>query len=115
MTMKTAGPPKVAAGLTIGEDEAWEIFHRDLERFRAEIGPHIAPNADLEQHEYDALVSFVYNIGSPGFLKSTVLRKLNAGDKPGAAEALLMWTKPSSLKSRRYGEYWQFKGGKAYA
>ena len=109
----SAGPPKVTPNLAISEDQAWEIFHRDVQKFADQVRPHF--KAELEQHEYDALVSFIYNIGPPGFIKSTVLKRLNAGDKAGAADALLMWMKPSSLKTRRYGEYWQFKGGKAYA
>jgi lysozyme len=45
----------------------------------------------LNQNMYDALVSFDYNIG-PGHLRqSTTLRKLNAGDYYGAADAMLMW------------------------
>lgn len=40
-----------------------------------------------------ALLSFSYNVGISGFCKSTVARKLNAGDTAGACDALLMWTK----------------------
>lgn len=108
-----AGPPKVTPGLAITEAEAWEIFHRDVMKFANHVRPHL--RCELEQHEFDALVSFIYNVGPSAFIKSTVLKRLNAGDKAGAAEALLMWQKPKSLKSRRYGEYWQFKGGRAYA
>lgn len=47
----------------------------------------------LNQNEHDALVSFVFNIGAENFKRSTVLEKLNAGDKLGAAEAFERWTK----------------------
>lgn len=47
----------------------------------------------LNQNEHDALVSFVFNIGADNFKRSTVLQKLNAGDKLGAAEAFERWTK----------------------
>lgn len=45
----------------------------------------------LNQNQFDALVSFTYNIGIGAFGKSTVLKRLNAGDYAGAAEAFGMW------------------------
>ncbi|NNU17161.1 lysozyme [Parvularcula sp. ZS-1/3] len=47
----------------------------------------------LNQNEHDALVSFVFNIGADNFKRSTVLKRLNEGDKLGAAEAFERWTK----------------------
>ncbi|MBV6412783.1 MAG: Lysozyme RrrD [Xanthomonadales bacterium] len=45
----------------------------------------------LAQHEYDALVSFSYNVGSHAFCKSTLVKKLNAEDYVGACSELLRW------------------------
>ncbi|MBV6414883.1 MAG: lysozyme [Xanthomonadales bacterium PRO6] len=45
----------------------------------------------LAQHEYDAFVSFSYNVGSRAFCKSTLVRKLNAEDYAGACAELLRW------------------------
>ncbi len=45
----------------------------------------------LAQHEYDALVSFSYNVGSRAFCQSTLVRKLNAEDYAGACSELLRW------------------------
>ena len=45
----------------------------------------------LAQHEYDALVSFSYNVGSRAFCQSTLVRKLNAGDYAGACSELRRW------------------------
>ncbi|MEE4212475.1 MAG: lysozyme [Parvularcula sp.] len=47
----------------------------------------------LNQNEHDALVSFIFNIGAENFKRSTVLRKLNEGDRLGAAEAFERWTR----------------------
>jgi lysozyme len=47
----------------------------------------------LKQHQYDALVSIVFNIGSTNFGTSTLLKKLNAGDYVGAAEQFKRWNK----------------------
>ena len=45
----------------------------------------------LAQHEYDALVSFSYNVGSHAFCQSTLVKKLNAEDYAGACSELLRW------------------------
>jgi len=49
--------------------------------------------APLNQNEHDALVSLIFNIGEDNWKRSTALRKLNAGDKLGAANAFELWTK----------------------
>jgi lysozyme len=53
----------------------------------------------LNQNEFDALVSLDYNIGGGAFDRSTVLRKLNANDRQGAADAFLMWVQPGSVNT----------------
>jgi len=45
----------------------------------------------LHQHEYDAFINLAYNIGGGAFCGSTLVKKLNAQDYPGACEAILMW------------------------
>ena len=47
----------------------------------------------LTQNQYDALASFIYNLGPGNFKKSTILRRLNALDYKGAADAFMMWNK----------------------
>jgi Phage-related lysozyme (muraminidase) len=47
--------------------------------------------AALSQHQFDALVSFVFNLGSGNFAASTLLKKLNAGDYAGAADEFPRW------------------------
>ena len=46
----------------------------------------------LKQGQFDALVSFVYNLGAGALKGSTLLKKLNAGDYKGAAEEFGKWT-----------------------
>lgn len=104
-----AGPPTVKPGLTITEDEAWEIFRRDVQTFRTQLRGAI--KVPVEQHQFDALASFIYNIGAGGFKGSTVLKRLNAGDYAGAGAAMLMWNKPPEVMSRRRGEHAQFTRG----
>lgn len=45
----------------------------------------------LNQNQYDALISFCYNVGLAAFKGSTMLKKILAYDIPGAAEEFLMW------------------------
>jgi lysozyme len=101
-----AGPPRVAEGMTISEDEAWSIFRADNARFRHECVALV--KAPLHQHEFDALASFVFNLGSPQFSGSTALKRLNADDYEGCAEAMLWWSKPPEIRSRRQAEHDQF-------
>lgn len=48
---------------------------------------------ELDQNEFDALVSLAYNIGNEALRTSTLLRKLNAGDIEGAANEFLRWNR----------------------
>lgn len=82
---------------------------------------------DLEPHELDAFVSILFNVGPgssnrDGIIRlkdgrpSTLLRKLRAGDKDGAAEEFLKWVSPGTsvergLKRRRVAERTLFLGG----
>jgi lysozyme len=45
----------------------------------------------INQNQFDALVSFVYNLGASAFRNSTLLEKLNAGDFAGAANEFGRW------------------------
>ncbi|WES88792.1 lysozyme [Dickeya fangzhongdai] len=45
----------------------------------------------LTQNQFDALVSFAYNLGTRSLSTSTLLKKLNAGDVAGAAAEFLKW------------------------
>ncbi len=47
----------------------------------------------VSQGQFDALVSFAYNIGKTGFADSTALKRLNAGNHQGVPEAMSWWNK----------------------
>lgn len=106
-----AGPPKVTAGLKITAAESDEILSRDLAKFEAAVDK--AVKVPVTQNEFDALVSLAFNIGGGAFAKSTLVRKLNAGDRKGAADAFLSWNKAGGktlkgLTTRRQDERSQF-------
>ncbi len=47
----------------------------------------------VTQQQFDAMVSLAFNVGAHAFSKSTLVRKLNAGDVRGAADEFLRWNK----------------------
>lgn len=69
----------------------------------------------LTQGEFDALTSFSYNCGSGALAKSTLLRKVNAGDMADAAQEFKKWNKGggrvlAGLTRRRASESLMFQG-----
>lgn len=69
----------------------------------------------MHQHEFEAYVSLTYNIGVSAFCKSTLVRKLNAGDYEGACREILRWDKFQGkplrgLTLRRQAEFKQCTG-----
>lgn len=106
-----AGLPKVGKGLKITAAESDEILSRDLKTFEA--GVRAAVKVPLNQNEFDALVSLAFNIGVGAFSKSTLVKKLNAGDRAGAADQFFVWNKAGGkalkgLTTRRQAERKQF-------
>lgn len=100
-----AGPPHVMAGLQITPAECDAILTRDLGRFEQQLTAMI--KVPVEDHEFDALLSILFNVG-PKFLNSTCLRDLNAGNHKLAAKHILDWEIPHEIIGRRHTEYAQF-------
>lgn len=84
-----AGPPSVTPGMTITAQQADEILAQDLGRFEQRVRQFVT--ISLQQHEFDALVSFDFNTGALN--RATLTKKLNAGDRVGAADEFLKWTR----------------------
>lgn len=109
-----AGEPSPRRGMTITASQSDEILSRDLAKFEKAVNE--AVKVALAQNEFDALVSLAFNIGGGAFAKSTLVRKLNANDKAGAANAFLSWNKAGGktlkgLTIRRQAERQQFLKG----
>ncbi|MFZ4835871.1 lysozyme [Rouxiella sp. Mn2063] len=81
----------VAIGMAISKDKSSELLRSDLAWVEKTIA--VSVKAPLNQNQYDALCSLIFNIGASAFNSSTVLRKLNAKDYAGSADAFLMWKK----------------------
>lgn len=105
--------PDVFIGQTITEAEGKALLASDLAW--AEEAVTKGARVPLAQHEFDALVSFTFNVGATAFANSTLLRVLNAGDRKGAADQFLRWTRSkgvelAGLKNRRFAERKLFLG-----
>ena len=83
--------PDVTPGMRITEQEAEDLLKKDLKPREDAVGRLV--KVPLNQNEFDALVSFVYNVGEANFKKSTARSRLNSGDRAGAAEALTWFNK----------------------
>lgn len=81
----------VQPGMVITHDQAVERLKEDLEDSERTITRLVT--AQLDQHQFDALVSFVFNVGAGNFTKSTLLKKLNAHDFAGASQEFLKFTR----------------------
>lgn len=82
----------------------------------AENGVSRAVKVPLAQHQFDALVSFTFNLGAGALAGSTLLRRLNEGDTAAASAQFPRWVKAGSqtlpgLVKRRARERWMFDGG----
>lgn len=75
----------------LSADEIDEILRKDLNRF--ETGVLRLIKVPLTQGQFDALVSFSFNVGLGNLQNSTLRMKVNREDYIGAAEQFLVWTK----------------------
>ena len=75
----------------LSNEEIDEILRKDLARFEQGVSRLIT--APLTQGQFDALVSFSFNVGLGNLQNSTLRMKVNRQDYEGAAEQFLVWTK----------------------
>lgn len=74
----------VVEGMTITREEAEELLKKDLIRFELAV-ERLCPN--LVQNQFDALVSFAFNLGIGCLQRSTLRQKVNRRDTPEAIAA----------------------------
>ena len=84
----------VLPGQTITQAEADKLLKDDVKRF--EVGVNNYTNVPLNQSQYDALVSFTFNVGLGAYRDSTLLRLLNGADYEGAAGQFGRWVNGSN-------------------
>ena len=98
--------PHVYMGLAWTDQQIDDAFAADLVWAEKAVNKVKVP---LTQNQFDALVSFVFNIGDTAFLRSTLLRMLNKGDYEGAIKQFDRWHIPPEIIGRRNSEKEQFQ------
>jgi lysozyme len=83
--------PDVAEDMVINASDAETLLRQDTLKF--ENGVEKSVKVPLTQGQFDALVSFSYNVGLGSLRKSTLLKKLNAGDYQGASREFERWNR----------------------
>src|SRR6476661_9330104 len=82
--------PHVKQGMVITEAEAEDLLRKDVARFEDGVS-HIV--GTCTQGQFDALVSFAFNLGIGALMSSTLLKRHKAKDYKGAAEQFLRWNR----------------------
>lgn len=105
-TQPVDGKP-IRAGMTIKQETAERLLKTGLVSYESDVSRLV--KVGLTQGQFDALVSFTYNLGARSLSTSTLLRKLNAGDYAAAADEFLRWNKAggkvlNGLSRRREAE-----------
>lgn len=115
--LDTKGIPTIGIGATyyengqkvrmsdpaITKERAMSLFKALLRHY--ELAVYSVTRDDINQNQFDSLVSLTYNIGVNGFKGSTLLKRINARASDKLVEsAFLMWRKPSEILGRRKRE-----------
>lgn len=83
--------PGVSPGQVITQHEADALLEGDLRSALSSVERAVSP-ANLRQCQYDALVSFVYNVGAGAFRRSTLLKKIKSNpDNPAIRDEFRKW------------------------
>ena len=119
--LDTQGVPTIAMGNTfyldgkkvtmldkpLTLDEAKTLARSVADIFANKVDYLVTSN--INQNQFNALVSLAYNIGIHGFRKSTVLKLVNKNpNDPMIRQAFMLWTKNKELIGRRKSEVNQY-------
>lgn len=81
--------PEVKPRMTVSDEQCRVWLYKDIKTAERCLISNV--RVPLRQTEWDAYVSFVFNLGCGSFKSSTMLRKLNAGDHAGACNQFPRW------------------------
>lgn len=100
MYLDTAGKPTIGYGHLIKQGEKFDVITlRDGEKLLeqdlqiAELAIEKLVKKEISQGQYDALASFIFNVGVKAFRESTMLEKINKEDYVGAKLEFARWVK----------------------
>lgn len=90
----------------ITEAQAENLLRQDLRLFESKLNYSLQhDNVTLNQNQFDACISFIFNAGFSAFIFSTLYKKLKQGDYEGASDEFLKWvyiTKIDKLTGERF-------------
>lgn len=98
----------VTKTMNITEERAAKLLYADLVHIQKQL--RLLISVSVTQNQFDALVSFVYNVGVGAFKRSVLLKELNSGNYTKAANELHRWVyangvKLAGLVRRRQAEF----------
>lgn len=104
----------IASSLIITQDKADELLKNDMAIFENAVTESV--RVEITQSQFDALVSFSFNVGAGALKSSTLLKKINSSNVIGAANEFHRWNKASGkilkgLARRRAAEAYLFEMG----
>lgn len=120
--LDTQGYPTVGVGhmdpsLKVGDvwtdEQVEQALRDDLARFEKALNDNLT--VCLKDHQYDALCSWLFNVGTGWASKATLMKLVNQQEFEKAAEEFNKWCIPPEIITRRNGEREQFKGTKFVA
>ena len=99
-------PRGMPDNLDFALDHVIETFRQDVRKYEARVNAAI--KVPLDQHEFDALVSFDFNTG--GVHRANLTKAINARD-PSAYRHFMGWLRPPEIRKRRTAEMRLFQSG----
>jgi len=85
----------IEEGMEITQQEAEDMLVEELHEYENYINDNVT--APLSQNQFDAMVSWVYNLGPANLKASTLLKVLNAGDYDGVPAQIKRWNKAGGV------------------
>ncbi len=86
----------IVRGKKYTDRECDQLLWKDLQPAKRTVDNMV--KVPLGEYQRAALYSFVFNVGSDAFSKSTLLRKLNRGDHEGACEEMRRWVYAGGMR-----------------
>ena len=84
--------PDVTKDMVITEKEAENLLKKDLKKIEDKLNFSLEhDNITLNQNQFDACISFIFNLGFSAFIFSTLYKKLKQGDYAGASAEFPKW------------------------
>jgi len=106
------GVIRLSTGEKLGIHTKWtkkqvmQLLRDDLYRFRKSVNK---LKNNINQGQFDALLSFAFNIGVSGFERSTAFRRVSQKRHDKVPDAMMLWKKPVSIINRRKREAMRYR------